>query len=131
MPAVVSDFTVVQGDVSKRIGDGAIIWEKRFRTDGAINTRPTILMFMVKGLTAAESSVEVKINGERVGVIFPYTGSDGDHWFTQIVNIGPRVLNDGDNELQIVAESFPDAGRGDLFDDFYIRDAVCWFKQES
>lgn len=88
-------------------------------------------MLMVKGLTVTESKVDVKINDTSVGNIFPYTGADPNHWFTQIINIDSGTLQDGDNELQIEAVSWPKAGPGDIYDDFYLRDVVCIFQQRA
>ncbi|KYK35271.1 MAG: hypothetical protein AYK18_13195 [Theionarchaea archaeon DG-70] len=66
---------------------------------------------MVKGLTYANSPVNVKINDRVVGQIFPYrynTTADRDtnagHWFTQIIRIGKGFLrSSGDNEIQLEA----------------------------
>lgn len=128
---VVSDIKVIQGDAIRRIGDGATLWEKTFNTGGRHSGGHAILMLMVKGLTAANSDVDVLINNRKVGVIEHYNGADRNHWFTQIVNIGGGILNDGNNDLQIQAVSYPGAGAGDLFDDFFLKDVVCTFQQAA
>jgi hypothetical protein len=40
-------------------------------------------------------------------------------------------LNDGNNELQIVAVGWPGATSGNLFDDFELKDVVCFFHQSA
>ena len=128
--AVLSDFVVIQGDSNRRVGDGATLWEKNFNTGGRHSGGAAILMFMVKGLTVAEKDVDVKINNTSVGKIFRYNGANANHWFTQIINIGSGILNNGNNELQIEAIDY-EGGGSDHFDDFYLRDVVCFFQQSS
>lgn len=129
---VLCDFVVIQGDSNKVLGDtGDALWEKSFDTGGRQSGGAAILMLMVKGLTSTNSNVPVKINNINVGEIFHYNGANSKHWFTQIINIGSGVLKDGNNELQIGAVSFPGANSGDLYDDFYIRDVICFFQQSS
>ncbi len=127
---VVCDFVVIQGDSSRRIGDTSTLWEKNFNTGGLNGKGSAFLMFMVKGLTATDSDVDVKINNMSVGKIF-HSNSEDTGWYTQIINIGTGVLNDGSNELQIEAVSFPGATPGNIYDDFYIRDVICFFKQST
>ncbi|MCB1985735.1 MAG: hypothetical protein H6936_14120 [Burkholderiales bacterium] len=127
---ILSDFVVIQGDVNRRVGDGAILWEKNFPTGGH-NGQYGILMLMIKGLTVAQKDVDVKINNKSVGKIFRYEGANANHWFTQIINIGPNILkNNGTNELQIEAVDYVGGG-SDHFDDFYLRDVVCFFSQST
>jgi hypothetical protein len=129
---VLCDFVVIQGDSNKVLGDsGDVLWEKTFNTGGRSSGGGAILMLMVKGLTSTKSNVPVKINNIDVGYIFHYNGANSGHWFTQIINIGANILKDGNNELQIGAVSWPGAKPGDLYDDFYIRDVICFFQQSS
>ena len=129
---VVCDIQVIQGDACKKLGDGgATVWEKNFNTGGRHSGGNAILMFMVKGLTATNSDVTIKINGTNVGKIEHYNGADSRHWFTQIVNIGGGVLKNGNNELQIEAVSFSGASPGNLYDDFWLKDVVCIFQQRA
>lgn len=136
--AVLSDFQVIQGDSSRRIGDGAIVWEKNFNTGGRTANGNAVLMLMVKGLTYSTEPVTVKINNKKVGSIFPYrlpTKAERDataqHWHTQIINIGGGILNSGNNELQMEAVGFPEATGTNAFDDFFVRDVICFFQQNS
>jgi hypothetical protein len=128
---VVCDFNVIQGDAVRRIGDGATLWEQNFNTGGRHPGGNAILMLMVKGLTVTDSDVEVLINNTPVGIIEHYNGADNRHWFTQVINIGPNILNDGNNELQIQAVSYDEAVPGDLYDDFFVKDVVCIFQQAA
>jgi hypothetical protein len=133
---VVCDFTVIQGDVDRRIGDGATLWEKNFDTGGREAGGNAVLMFMVKGLTYANEPVDVKINNVSVGVIYPYRwptqelrDADAEHWYTQIINVGGAQLKKVGNELQIQAIGFPGNTPQNIYDDFYIRDVVIFFQQ--
>lgn len=127
---VLCDFTVIQGDINKVIGDdGVAQWEETFNTGGRCGQ--AVLMFMVKGLTSTTNNVDVKINGKVIGKIYHYNGANASHWFTQIINVGKGYLNDGDNLLQIHAVSFPDAESGNIYDDFSIRDVIIFFQQRS
>ena len=136
--ARVIDMIVIQGDVNRRIGDGALLWEKTFETGGAVGSQ-AILTLMVKGLTYAEQPVNVKINNQVVGQIFPQRwptaqlrDAAAEHWTTQTINIGGGVLkNSGSNELQIEAVGFPEATGTNAFDNFYLRDVVCFFQQDA
>lgn len=135
---VLCDFVVIQGDANRRIGDGAILWEKTFNTGGRRSGGQAILMLMVKGLTYATEPVDVKINNKSVGKIFPYRlptnaerNATADHWHTQIINIGGGILNSRNNELQMVAVGFPESTPSNVFDDFFVRDVVCFFQQSS
>lgn len=129
---VVCDLQVIQGDATRRLGDGgATVWEKNFNTGGRYAAGDAILMLMVKGLTATQSDVDVKINNKHVGRIEHYNGADSRHWFTQIINIGAGILKSGNNEIQIEAVSWPGARAGDIYDDFWIKDVVCIFQQAA
>lgn len=131
-----SDHVVVLGDTNRRIGDGAILWEKDFGSGGASGS--AILMLMVKGLTYAEDPAKVLINRTEVGKIYPYRyatreerEANKNHWFTQIINIGGGILKtSGANEIRIEAVGYPESG-SDAFDDFYVRDVVIFFKHET
>lgn len=134
--AVVTDMVVIQGDTDRRIGDGAVLWEQSFRTDNRDANGNAVLMLMVKGLTYADQPVEIKINDIAVGHLFPSRWHDNahrdaaaEHWSTQIVNVQGRNLRNGDNELQILAAGYPEATGGNAFDDFYVRDVVCFYQQ--
>ena len=129
--AILGDFVVIQGDVVRKIGDGAPLWERNFNTKGRRYYGHAILTLMVKGLTVATSDVDVKINNRKVGVIHRYSGAHQQHWFTQIINIQGRYLSRRTNEIQIAAAPWPGARAGDLYDDFFIKDVVCFFQQSN
>ncbi len=128
---VVSDFVVIQGDETKKIGDGATLWEKNFGTGGCKTDEYAFLMLMVKQLSHSTEPVNVKINNKVIGKIFPHLGADGEYWFTEIMNIEKGTLKDGSNELQIEAIGHPGSTAGNMYDDFYVRDVICFFKQEA
>lgn len=135
---VVCDFELVQGDAARRIGDGATLWEKNFRTPGREANGHAFLIMMVKGLTFATEGVDVKINNTSVGQIFPHRWStqdlrndDGNHWHSEIINVGGANLQNGDNELQIEAIGFPEGNSNNLFDDFLVRNVYCFFQQNA
>ena len=129
--ALFCDFQVIQGDAVKRLGDGGeTVWRKNFETRGEPGGM-AVLMFMVAGLTVANSDVRIRVNERDVGKIEHYNGADARHWFSQIVNIGPNILNDGMNEIEIRAVSWSGATEGDLWDDFFIKDVICFFQQST
>jgi hypothetical protein len=41
------------------------------------------------------------------------------------------TLHNGDNELQINAVGWPGASASNLFDDFQLKDVVCFFHQAA
>jgi hypothetical protein len=130
---VVSDFTLIQGDTIVTIGDSLPVWETTFGTGGRVSSEPALLIFNVRGLTATDVNVIVKINNVEVGQIRRY-GGDGDivnNWYTQMIAVGGSQLNDGNNELQIQAVGWPGSTPGNLFDDFMLKDVVCFFHQSA
>ena len=139
--SIVSDFTVIVGDNSKIIGDADLHWEHSFPTNGAQGS--ALLMLMVSGLTWADPEqqqvVDVKINGQLVGHIYPYRWPTEElrlgaakHWHTQVINIGAGVLKkSGNNTLELEAVPYPEATGTNAFDDFAVRDVVCFFKQQA
>lgn len=135
---VVSDFTLIVGDSSVTIGDSLPVWEKQFNTGGRRSDAPALLIFNVRGLTYANSSVNVKINNTTVGQIHPYSGltnaerdNTANHWHTQMIAMNGTSLKDGDNEIQIEAVGFPGSTSTNKFDDFNVKDVVCFFHQAT
>lgn len=132
-----SNFSVIQGNTSVCIGDpprGIDQWREDFGTGGMKSGTDAILMFMVAGLTVTENDVPIYIhNGselERIGKIENCHGAHKGHWFTQIVNIEPNILRVGTNTLVIDAVNFPGMDpRDDKFDDFFIKNVICFFKK--
>ncbi len=130
---VVSDFTLIRGDSPVQIGDGLPIWEETFNTGGRESGSPALLIFNVRGLTSTNVNVVVKVNNVEVGQIRRY-GGDGDianNWYTQMIAMNGNQLNNGDNEIQIEAVGWPGATPGNLFDDFELKDVVCFFHQDA
>ncbi|MEO0867342.1 MAG: hypothetical protein AAFY17_02615, partial [Cyanobacteria bacterium J06642_11] len=90
-------------------------------------------------LTATRQSAEVKINDRSVGRIYPYYPSDfserntaiAQHWHTQMINIGSGVLRDGQNTIEIEPVSWENATRNDIYDDFKLKDVICFFQQSA
>ncbi|HKS39055.1 MAG TPA: hypothetical protein VJX74_00465 [Blastocatellia bacterium] len=135
---VLCDFTLIQGDGSITIGDGLPVWEKKFNTGGRRSDAPALLIFNVKGLTRSTSSVNVKINNLVVGQIHPYSDltiaardDNAKNWFTQMIAMNGTELKDGDNEIQIEAVGFPESTSTNKFDDFQLKDVVCFFHQAA
>lgn len=136
--AVVCDFTLIRGDNSVRIGDGNINWSTNFGTGGR-HASDALLMFNIKGLTHATQLAEVNINGIEVGRIYPYSLVNGspnpnisEHWFTQMIAVsGSTLQKSGTNQLSISAVGYPNNPNDDNFDDFYLKNVVCFFHQEA
>ncbi len=128
----VSDFVIIRGDSSRRIGDTNRIWEQNFRVPEqptGLTITHSFLTYMVKGLTVATTNPEIRINNTVVGEIQRARGANRNHWFTQTVTIArgstfPFPLRKGANELEIRAVTFPGTGGNDLFDDFFLRNVI-------
>ena len=52
-----------------------------------------------------------------------------DGWYTQTITVGPGVFRSGTNRLTIDAAPHTTSNPDDLFDDFTVRDIVCFFKE--
>ena len=130
---VVADFTLIQGDNPVTIGDGMPVWETTFNTGGRESNSPAFLIFNVRGLTHTNVNVNVKINNQVVGQIGRYPGQDqtASYWFTQMIAVSGSTLNNGNNELQIDAVGWPGATNANKFDDFDLKDVVCFFHQSA
>lgn len=133
--AVVSDFVMIEGDAPVVIGDtGFNPYEKNFNTGGREANQPAFLIFNIKGLTHTDQDVDVMVNSQVIGQIYRYGGGGGesrDRWYTQMIAMNGSVLNDGYNELQINVVSWPGAGPGNLYDDFELKDIMCFFHQRA
>ncbi|MCG8693174.1 MAG: hypothetical protein MI806_18380 [Minwuiales bacterium] len=131
---VVADFTVIVGDTPVTIGDNRPVYEKNFNTGGRFPT-DALLMFNVRHLTHTHRNVVVRVNNQEVGRIFPYSGrnEDANNWYTQTIVLNPGQLRDGDNELQIDAVRLDgaDTSPSNVFDDFSVKDVVCFFHQHA
>ena len=140
--AVVSDYQSIRGDNPINIGDGNQVWEEHFDTGGRRGGNLTaFLIFNVRGLTHATQSVPVKINDREVGRIHPYSLPGGNpnannrrHWFTQMIAFSGNILDRRSgrrNKLEIEAVPFPGATGSDAFDDFQLKNIICFFHQEA
>lgn len=131
--ALASNFTLIVGDSPVTIGDSQLTWEKKFETPGRARNQNVIIMFNLRGLVVATTSVEVKINDKVVGKLVPYACPDGQdklfakNWYTQTIALGGADLNDGTNEIQINAVTYPDTTPNDVFDDFAVKDVSCFY----
>jgi hypothetical protein len=128
---------VIEGDTDVRIGDSNISYDKTFDTSGRLAGGLAVMTVTVSGLTAATDTVAVEINGQLVGRIRPYRYESvstqlevAAHHYTQFMNIGPDILNDGNNDLHIEAIGFPEATGTNAFDDFDLRDAFVFYQTE-
>jgi hypothetical protein len=132
LATVVSDYSLIRGDAPVRIGDGAAVWEASFNTGGRRASSDSFLTLNIKGLTMAVHVVEVRLNDVVVGYIYPYAGgvAASENWYSQTIAFEGNKLRDGNNELEIRAVTFPGAIAGDIYDDFFLKDVVCHFKQE-
>ncbi|MGH3978339.1 MAG: hypothetical protein ACRDRZ_04965 [Pseudonocardiaceae bacterium] len=148
---VVSDFIQIIGDAPVTIGDANVVFEASFNTGGreagTSVGQTAFLIFNVRGLTHANQDVVVRVNGTEQGTIQHYFPggpgvNEGDiddpaklrhqnHWYTQLIALTGSQLNDGDNELQIEAVRFPGNTAGNTFDDFQIKDMICFFHQNA
>lgn len=144
---VLCDFTLIVGDSPISLGDSNQVWEEDFDTGGRRSNSPGFLIFNVRHLTHSNHDVVVSFNGNQVGVIYNYrpggAGIDStninqpekwrqaDHWYTQMIAFSGDQLNSGKNTIQIQAVQFPEHTRTNEYDDFQIKDMICFFHQEA
>ena len=99
-----------------------------FRTGGRRSDGQAILFCEYRGLT--EGEVTVEINGRTIGTLTPI--SRGDEWQTRMISFpGERLRSDHFNSIQIEPRVLDRPRAGNLFDDFLIRELVCFFKQRA
>lgn len=130
---VICDFTVIHGDDSVLIGDGHEEWDETFNTGGrnSYSDGGAFLLLNVRGLTHTDRDVDVQINGRSVGKIRHYGGQKetAGYWFTQMIHFPSSILHDGDNRIEIRAVTWPGTTPANRFDDFELKDVICFFKQ--
>ena len=133
--AELCNFTVIQGDQPALIGEGHEEFDRPFNTGGRrpYADKGAFLMLSVQGLTHTDRDVDVQVNGVSVGKICHYGGQNetAGYWFTQTIHFGSNILNDGDNRIEIRAVTWPGATPTNRFDDFWLKDVICFFKQNS
>ena len=135
---VVCDFTQIIGDEPVKIGDSQPVWEANFDTGGVHQPGWAFLIFNVRGLTYTNVNVNVKINNVVIGQIARYGGSNdaernerAKYWYTQTITMYGSKLRNGSNEIQIEAVGFPGATNDNKFDDFELKDMMCFFHQKA
>ena len=135
---VVCDFTQIVGDTPVTIGDAQPVWEATFNSGGRYAAGTAFLIFNVRGLTFTTVNVNVKVNNQVVGQIFRYGGlnnaektDNANYWYTQMIAISGSTLKDGNNEIQIEAVGFPGSTNANKFDDFQLKDVICFFHQSA
>lgn len=130
---VVCDIQFVHGvGTGVKIGDDGNhpIWEIQFNTGGRYKNGQAVLIFMVRGLTG-NNNADVLVNNQFVGRIANYPGASPSHWYMQMINITGGPLKDGNNELQINAVPATHPGEGNVYDDFEVKNVICFFQQEA
>ena len=136
---VQAEFVEILADAPVALGDANRLWEAEFSTTGRVTNGAAFLMFNVKHLNFASSPVPVKVNQVLIGYIYPYRELNDDdrnnaaeHWHTQLIAIGGSTLHNGANELEIQAATFPNPGNpGNLFDDYSLKNVICFYHKES
>lgn len=135
---VLCDFIQIVGDTPVEIGDSLPVWEATFNTGGRHASGTAFLIFNVRGLTFTDVNVNVKINNQVIGHIARYGGLNDDernntakYWYTQMIAMKGSTLNNGSNEIQIEAVGFPGATNTNKFDNFELKDVICFFHQSA
>lgn len=138
MPTL-SDFVVVGGEDVVSIGDKNPSWQEEFWTGDRRSSGLVFLMITVKGMTWAKKSAEVKINDKSVGHITPNRWPTKDlkkeaaeHWVTQTITFKASDLkDDSKNSITIKAVKYPGGSGSDIYDDFSIKNVICFFHQRA
>lgn len=143
--SIVSDYAVILGSGSVWIGDddkakAVPEWTAEFWTGHRWPGQGAILVFNVSQLTASIGNVPVYINDQKVGEIARYCGAKTrdqrawEYWYSQTICFDGGVLKAEEPNLIRIGASVIDpkfsAGE-DKFDDFCIKDMVCWYKQKA
>ncbi|MDP8304924.1 MAG: hypothetical protein RAO75_00180 [Candidatus Chlorobium antarcticum] len=135
---VLCDFIQIVGDTPVTIGDSQAVWEANFNTGGRYSSGTAFLIFNIRGLTYTNKNVNVKINNKNIGQIARYGGLSNEErnniagfWYTQMIAMNGSTLNDGKNEIQIEAVGFPGSDNANKFDDFQLKDVMCFFHQSA
>jgi hypothetical protein len=132
MPST-SNFMHIVGDGAVTIGDSMPVWTKTFNTPNRDSSLSGFVIMNIKGLVSATTEIDVRINNVSVGKIVPYTypiaeqGSPGAHWYTQMIALEGTQLNNGSNEIKIQAVGFPEATMANQYDDFYLKNVICFY----
>ncbi|NUT49991.1 MAG: hypothetical protein HOV94_22170 [Saccharothrix sp.] len=141
---VLADYEVVF-DGEHHLGDGASAnFVSSFSAGGALPNYKGLLVLMVGGLNVAPllELPKVLLNGTEIGKLAPvYLGWNSDQglaqqsWYTQHIIFSTNLLKTqqvNENKLTITAAKLsqppPNAG---VYDDFWVRDIVCFFRQAS
>ena len=128
------DFIEIIGNKPVTIGDGRNPWQGTFDTGGRREEARALLIFNVRGLTYAQEGARVEINEEEVGTIVPYSGKDATahDWHTQMISVSGSTIKDSKkNRITIHAALYPGTSAGNAYDDFDIKNLVCFFHQHT
>ncbi len=132
-PYMIGDASTVPGSVTPQDPNGVGRLELGFGTGGCHHSGG-LLSMMINGLTM--DSASVRINGHQVGRLQPTPGattSEARIWRQQQFLVPSNLLNsassDTANTLVIGRADHDNPSPGNLFDDFRVRDIVCFFHQ--
>jgi len=139
---ILSDFVRIttHGDHDVEIGDdkpgednNETGFTATFGTGGRYAPYSAYIIFMLKGMTEANDDAGVFVNDNRVGTLKRYNGGDPEHWQTQIVDFNGNFLNNGNNTLRVnPVPNLPGLPRNKgNFNNFYIRNVICHFHQDT
>jgi hypothetical protein len=128
---VVSDFTVIQ-DSAVTIGDAKPEdFQGKFRTTNNQDAQKALITMMVSGLAGGSSTV--RLNGHKIGEIAPHDAGSSNEWFAEQFAVNNKILKPGQanpNTLEIKLVPAANPAPGNAFDDFQVRDIVCFFHQD-
>ena len=104
-------------------------FSKKFNTDGRENAQ-ALLMVNVRGLT--DSNAVVMVNDKIVKSLTPCPQGNSGQTFSQHIVLQSSLLSPtgGNNRLEIMRVQEA-GGSIEQFDDFAVRDIVCFFKQSA
>ena len=127
--AILGDFVVVLSS-EVRIGDpgGGVkkYWNSEFRTSNRSKAGKAVMMFEHRDVTYTGN--KVFLNGKH---IFTLAKSDADRYRADIAIFNASNLrDDSKNELEIRAKKL-DIRDTNKYDDFFIKNIVIFFHQES
>ena len=111
-------------------GKGSPMFSKKFNTDGRHDAQ-AVLMINVQGLT--DGNAVVFVNNKPVNPLTPSPQGNSSQTFTQHMVLPSDLLSPtGGNNLLVIKRVLEGAGVNPKdFDDFVVRDIVCFFKQSA
>jgi hypothetical protein len=143
---VLADFEIIPtafranipsfGEVEIGDSPGLNPWKGTFESGGRLADQSgrfwAFITLMVRGIINSGARAEVEINNQSVGAIFSSQNSFSTAWRTQTIVFDSKLLINGTGNQIVIRPALLDfPSPGNSFDNFHIRDVMCFFRQKS